>query len=166
MTSTPLLLSDNNSKKPKGGKRFQPGVSGNPKGAPSHKESWGGIINKIGNMTPLEISRYLFDTRKKLKKLGEELEDTVTMKEVVIMRAYATLAFESNSSLMNALMDRGEGKVPNTIIPANGDPSKPLLWADVVAGMMELDRQIKAEEEEVEQDFGQDSDVVDGVVNE
>lgn len=146
-----LLLADGSAKtkkKPRG-KPFEKGVSGNPSGGPSHGESWSGLIKKIGNMRPSEVAGYLKDLSSKFTKMGDEL----TLKEIVVLRAFATLALETNASILNALMDRGEGKVPNTIAPLGGS-AEAISWRDFVLGVQAMDAQMKDEEE-----------AIDGVVN-
>jgi len=93
------------------GKPFPKGVSGNPKGAPKRGESWAEIIKKYGDMTPVEAAESVIAVAKQLKPFG----NTITLKEAVVVRIYAALLFEPQASLLNAFMERAEGKVINQI---------------------------------------------------
>ena len=86
---------------------WKPGQSGNKLGRPSTGESWGEIIKRIGNMTPIEAAKHANAIAGKLKAMGGDL----TLKEAVVVRVYAALLFEPQASLLNAFMDRAEGKV-------------------------------------------------------
>ena len=141
---TQKQLVDNNEEKPKGkprGKPFPKGVSGNPAGAPTHTESWAGIIKKVGNMTPTQAGKYLKDIKRQLNQLGDEL----TLKELVVLRAFSELALTANASIMNALMDRGEGKVPQTLAALPGTGPQ-MSWRDFVEGVKAIDEEIQREE--------------------
>jgi hypothetical protein len=86
------------------------GASPNPKGAPKRGQSWKEIIHEIGEMTPDEaraISAKLFEQ--------VPLHDEVTLKQAVVMRVYASLLFEPQPGLLNAFMERVEGKVAQPI---------------------------------------------------
>ena len=173
MTNTPLLPSSVNSEKkkriPPKGKPYPPGVSGNPAGAPPRGQSWGDVINKIGNMTPHEAGKYLLSVKKRLKKLiDEEAMDKLTMKEIVVLQAYSTLSMEANASLMNALMDRGEGKIPNTIALPNGQggSTEGVTWAQLMQGVLQEVRNVAEQDGAVEKEnVDVDSNVIDGEVS-
>lgn len=91
-------------------KPWQPGQSGNPKGGPRRGESWSDLIKKIGDLSGIELADYFETYRAELKKVGR-----VTLKEAVIIRVYLALLFEPGSGLFNALMDRAEGKLAQTV---------------------------------------------------
>ena len=90
---------------------WKKGQSGNPKGAPKRGESWAEIITRIGNMTPIEAADHANEIAKQLRKIG----GGVTLKEAVVIRGYAALLFEPQASLLNAYMDRAEGKVSDRV---------------------------------------------------
>lgn len=94
---------------------------------------------------------YLTDIKSKLDKLGDKL----TLKEIVILRAFSTLALEANASLMNILMDRAEGKMPSQIQLPGGGQS--ITWEQFIAGALEMKAQ---------QEVQEDAQVVDGEVKE
>lgn len=102
--------------KRKGNKNWvKGGASPNPKGAPKRGQSWKEIYSAIGNMTPKEAAEYCRAIAGKIGSIG----DQVTLKEAVVMRVYVALLFEPDARLLNAAMDRDEGKVtqPLTEIP-------------------------------------------------
>jgi hypothetical protein len=115
------MLTDANKKVASKPHRWKKGESGNPKGAPKRGQSWTEIIKHIGDMTPTEASEFANKIAAKLKTIG----DGITLKEAVIMRVYASLIFEPQPGLLNAFMDRVEGKPPQSVdVTSNGDTIK------------------------------------------
>lgn len=127
-------MSDKPANTPKTGKRggktktsWKPGQSGNPKGAPKRGQSWAEIIKEVGEMTPDEA-------RAACQKIFAQvpLHDPITLKQAVVMRIYAAMLFEPQPGLVNAFMDREDGKVAQPVdmnwkeqAKANGiDPDK------------------------------------------
>ena len=109
-------LSDNRSKSQKEAaqKRSQtwkPGQSGNPAGAPKRGESWREIYNRLGDMTPKQAAEYCKGIAGQLASLG----DGITLKEAVGLRVFAALIFEPSASLLNAVVERVEGRVEQPI---------------------------------------------------
>lgn len=92
-------------------KAWKPGQSGNPKGAPKRGESWAEIIKRVGEYTPSEAAERSLSLAKQLLEIG----DGVTLKEAVTLRVYASLLFEPQPGLLNAFMDRTEGKVSQPV---------------------------------------------------
>lgn len=86
---------------------WKKGQSGNPTGAPKRGESWREIVKTIGDLTPKEAADYCRAVAGKIAEIG----DQVTLKEAVILRVYTALLFEPDARLLNAIMDRDEGKV-------------------------------------------------------
>ena len=86
---------------------WKKGQSGNPKGAPRRGESWAEIIKRVGEMTPGEAAQQSLELAQKLLSIGEG----VTLKEAVVLRVYAALLFDPDARMLNAVMDRAEGKV-------------------------------------------------------
>lgn len=92
-------------------KAWKKGQSGNPKGAPKRGESWAEIIKRVGEMTPSEAAERSLALAKQLLEIG----DGVTLKEAVVLRVYSALMFDPQPGLLNAFMDRVEGKVSQPI---------------------------------------------------
>lgn len=82
----------------------------NPKGRPKDEESWAGIIRAIGDMYPEDILEFI-PKNNDLGRMMSKLPKAVQMKYLVTARVYASLLFEPSSGLLNALMDRVDGKV-------------------------------------------------------
>ena len=87
---------------------WKPGQSGNPKGAPKRGESWAELFNAIGNLTGEEVASKAIQLWSKQFKA---MPKGVTLKELVVIRAYAALLDESNARLLKEVMDRAEGKI-------------------------------------------------------
>ncbi len=97
---------------------WKPGESGNPAGAPRRGQSWAEIFNSVGELTSqeaMERASKLWATTFKRQPAG------VTLKELVVIRAYATLLDESNASLLREVMDRAEGKVKEKVDITSND---------------------------------------------
>jgi hypothetical protein len=111
---------------PKTGKRkapstaWKPGQSGNPAGAPKRGESWAELIKRIGELTPVEAAERCVALAQQFLKYG----NGATLKETVALRVYASLLFEPQPGLLNAFMERAEGKVAQ---PVSMEPSAALL---------------------------------------
>lgn len=105
------LATNSGKKKMPRGRPFPKGVAQNPKGAPRRGESWAEIIKAFGDMTPVEAADMTVEIGKQLRKYG----DWLTLKQAVVARVYAALLFEPSASLLNAFMDRAEGKVMQNV---------------------------------------------------
>jgi hypothetical protein len=90
---------------------WKPGQSGNPAGAPKRGESWKEIIDRIGEMTPIEAAEHAKAIAAKFKPMG----DRITLKEAVVIRVYADLLFQPSPGMLNTFMERTEGKVQDSL---------------------------------------------------
>lgn len=88
------------------------GQSGNPKGAPKRGESWQEIWKRIGDMDGPTAAAYGVKVAAQLKTLPTG----VSLKEAVAMRVYVALMNEPDARLLSAVMDRGDGKMPQTVV--------------------------------------------------
>lgn len=95
-------------------KAWKPGQSGNPNGRPREGESWAGIIRELSNMTADEMAE-MVGPRNELGQQLKKLPKNVQMKKLIVARVMTSLMFEPTSSLLNTLMERAEGKVPDVI---------------------------------------------------
>lgn len=89
---------------------WKKGQSGNPKGAPKRGQSWAEVIQEIGEMTPDE-ARAMSEKIFSQVRLG----GAITLKQAVVMRVYAAMLFEPQPGLLNAFMERVEGKVKDQV---------------------------------------------------
>jgi len=108
----------------RGGKRstsWKKGQSGNPNGAPKRGESWAEIIKYVGDLTPSEAAEMSQQVAGKLRSIG----DGVTLKQAVVLRVFAALMFEPQPGLLNAFIERTEGKVKDQV-ELSGDEEKPI----------------------------------------
>ena len=83
----------------------------NPAGAPKRGESWAEVIKRFGEMTAGEAAEMSLELAKKFLSIGEG----VTLKQAVVLRVYGALLFDPDARLLNAFMDRAEGKVTQSI---------------------------------------------------
>ena len=100
---------------------WKKGQSGNPSGAPKRGESWAEIIKYVGDLTPNEAAEMSQQVAGKLRSIG----DGVTLKQAVVLRVFAALMFEPQPGLLNAFMERTEGKVKDQV-ELSGDEEKPI----------------------------------------
>lgn len=91
---------------------WQPGQSGNPKGAPRRGESWREMVKSVGDKTLAEaLERYPWLVDKIPDKIRPyaTVNDTLTLKEVVVANVFGQLLEAPDSALWNGLMNRAEG---------------------------------------------------------
>ena len=103
------------------GKPWPKGVSGNPKGAPKRGESWAEIIKRYGELTPSEAAEQSLALAKEYLSVG----DGVTLKQAVVLGIYRALLRDPQPGLLNAFMERVDGKVKDHV-ELSGDPNAPL----------------------------------------
>lgn len=91
---------------------WKEGQSGNPAGAPKRGQSWAELFNSIGELTGGEVAEKAVALWAKQFKA---LPKGVTLKELVVIKAYAALLDEGNARLLKEVMDRAEGKVKDQV---------------------------------------------------
>jgi len=113
-----MTLADNSDKpkKPRG-RPFPKGVSPNPAGAPKRGQSWAELFNSIGDLTGGQVAEKAV---KLWTKQFKALPEGVTLKELVVIKAYAALLDEGNARLLKEVMDRAEGKVKDQVDVTSG----------------------------------------------
>lgn len=99
-------------KKPKSA--WKKGQSGNPAGRPKDGESWAAIVKAVGDMYSDDILAFI-GRDNDLGRMLSELPSNVQMKYLVTARVFSSLMFEPSSGLWKELMERTEGKVPQTL---------------------------------------------------
>jgi hypothetical protein len=107
-------------RKGKGGFKDNP-QNINKAGAPKRGESWKEIISFYGNMTPTEAAERAAKIARELR----QFTDAITLKEAVVLRGYLALLNDPQPGLLNAYMDRDEGKVAEHV-KVSGDKAEPL----------------------------------------
>ena len=96
-------------KKKRGNPNWRKGVSANPKGAPKRGQSWSELIALIGNLTPAQAAERAGAIGERIAKYSGD--NDLTLKELVVLRVYDALLFDPQPGLLNAYMERVEGKV-------------------------------------------------------
>ncbi len=89
------------------GKPWPKGVSGNPAGAPKRGQSWAELIKELGELDGTQAAQRAGFLAKQFRGLTPG----VTLKELVVLRVYASLIDDPQPGLLNAFMERAEGKV-------------------------------------------------------
>jgi hypothetical protein len=95
---------------------WKPGQSGNPAGAPKRGESWTELIKSIGEMTGQQVAEFAGSLGAEFRKMPEG----VTLKTLVVMRVYGQMINEPSPGLLNAFMERAEGKVVDKMAHEGG----------------------------------------------
>jgi len=123
------------------GKPWPKGVSGNPIGAPKRGQSLAELIKEFGELTPSEAAQKSLELSKQLLSIG----DGVTLKQAVVLRVYGSLLFEPQPGLLNAFMDRAEGKVADKLEIADWRQQAQEAGIDPDALVKELFAKVKIE---------------------
>ena len=95
----------------------------NIKGAPKRGDSWAETIKAISELDGPSIAA-MWDTQ---HKEFAKLPDGITVKQLVIMSAVASLLREPSPGILKELIDRAEGKVKDTI-EHSGDEARPIVF--------------------------------------
>ena len=95
-------------------KPWKPGQSGNPAGAPKRGESWAEVIKNVSDLTPKDAMKLLGD-KGDLVRAFKQMPQNVSLKTLVVLRAFAAMMFEPQASLWSHILDRTEGKVPQPV---------------------------------------------------
>lgn len=98
------------SAKPRG-RPFAKGQSGNPGGRPRITNSVTHWLREFGNMTPAALSEICKAYAAELKRGG----DSTTMFGLIAVRLLMSQANEPDARLLDVLLDRTEGKVPDKV---------------------------------------------------
>ncbi len=93
----------------------------NGAGRPKNGESWAELIKQVGEMTGDEVASFAGVLGKEFVKLPKN----VTLKTLTVIRVYGALLNDPQPGLLNAFMDRAEGKVKD-VIEHDGNEDKPI----------------------------------------
>jgi len=94
----------------------------NRAGAPKRGESWTEMITSVGKMTVPKLKKLLGERLKGFDKYPEG----VTLKELVVINAYTSLLADFNPKVWLYMMERSEGKLPQTV-------NQNITWRDEVS---------------------------------
>jgi hypothetical protein len=94
----------------------------NRNGAPKRGESWTEMITSVGKMTVPKLKKLLGERLKGFDKYPEG----VTLKELVVINAYTSLLADFNPKVWLYMMERSEGKLPQTV-------NQNITWRDEVS---------------------------------
>ena len=108
----------------------------NIKGAPKRGDSWAETIKAISELDGPSIAA-MWDTQ---HKEFAKLPDGITVKQLVIMSAVASLLREPSPGILKELIDRAEGKVKDQV-ELSGDEEKPITIRIVKASESRLSDQ-------------------------
>lgn len=108
-------------KKPRGKPFTGKGDPRNGKGRPPNGESWAELIKQVGEMTGDEVASFAGVLGKEFVKLPKN----VTLKTLTVIRVYGALLNDPQPGLLNAFMDRAEGKIKDQV-ELSGDEEKPI----------------------------------------
>lgn len=93
---------------------WKPGQSGNPAGRPKEGKSWAGILRELSEMSADDIAR-MVGADNELGRMLMTLPPKVQMQYLITARVMASLMFEPQPGLFNALMERTDGRVPQAV---------------------------------------------------
>ncbi len=83
----------------------------NLKGRPPTGESWSELIAQVGNMTGAEVASFAGVLGREFAKLPQG----VTVKTLTVIRVFGALLNDPQPGLLNAFMERVEGKVKDQV---------------------------------------------------
>ncbi len=127
-----------------------------PYGRRSGYQSWQQTIRRIGNMKADELRAIYGTAIENLENLG-----SLTLRELVILKVYEEMLTKPNSAMLGLVMERDEGRVPQTVVSASGNVQDWLAVAKEenisIDEIMEEARQMISEHDKA-------PDIVDGEV--
>jgi hypothetical protein len=94
----------------------------NKEGAPVRGQNWQATIKRITDMTREEAIAYV-GKKSKIARLLRELPPDLPIKDALVFISIIHYGRDPNARMLNAIMDREEGK-PNQ--PISGDKENPL----------------------------------------
>ncbi len=95
--------------------RVMKGSTLNPKGRPPIDNSWAGIIREVMGMNAETLATEMGGNTNELGHALLKLPRGVPIKRLLAARLIAALMFDPTPGLVNALMDREEGKVAQPV---------------------------------------------------
>lgn len=93
----------------------------NNKGRPPTGESWAELIKEVGSMTGDQVASFAGVLGREFAKLPKD----VTIKTLTVIRVFGALLNDPQPGLLNAFMERVEGKVKD-VVEHDGNSEKPI----------------------------------------
>jgi hypothetical protein len=106
----------------KGGFKDHPELI-NKEGAPRRGQTWQESVKRLTDMTREELIAYV-GPRSRLGKLLKELSPNIPVKDALIVAAIIQFGRDPNPRMLQALMDREEGKPNQPITGKDGEGLK------------------------------------------
>ncbi len=103
---------------------LDPTVPLDPYGKKRGYQSWQQTIRRISQMTPAEVQATYAEAVTDLSRYGN-----ITLRELAILRAFQEVIEHPNPAMLSLIMERDEGKVPQTNISASGNISDWMEYA-------------------------------------
>jgi hypothetical protein len=114
----------------KGGFKDHPELI-NKEGAPRRGQTWQESVKRLTDMTREELIAYV-GPRSRLGKLLKELSPNIPVKDALIVAAIIQFGRDPNPRMLQALMDREEGKPNQPITGKDGEGLKIIVeYAEV-----------------------------------
>jgi hypothetical protein len=116
----------------------------NRAGAPKRGQSWQESVKRLTDMTREELIEYVGKSTK-IGKLLKELSPNIPVKDALILISIIAYGRDPNPRLLATLMDREEGKPPQSLDLKNSDgslkpetmkPSEILARADALLALL------------------------------
>lgn len=127
-----------------------------PYGKKKGYQSWQATIRRISQMTADELSSTYSVAIADLSKYG-----SITLRELAIIAVFRELIEHPNPSLLNLIMERDEGKVPNMVVSATGNVSDWMEYAKEQGIEIE---EVMAEAKRIMEEYEAPPKVVEGEI--
>ena len=118
-----------------------------PYGPKKGYQSWQATIRRVSLLPASELRKIYGDAINNLEKYG-----TVTLRELAVLKAFEEVIERPSPSMLNLIMERDEGKVPQMQVSASGNIGDWVEYAKEkgipLDEVMEEARKIMAEYEE------------------
>lgn len=116
--------------------------------------SWGQIVQDMSKMTLDEVKAQFPGLLDSIRADG-----TLTLRQLVIARVLQQLILDPNPAMLNLIMERGEGKVPQMVMAASGNIGDWMEYAKKEG--LELD-EVRREARKILEENDSDPTIVEG----
>lgn len=125
-----------------------------PFGPRRGKQSWGQIAQDMSKMTLNEVKEQFPGLMDRINANGN-----MTLRQIVIARVLQQLILDPNPAMLNLIMERGEGKVPQMVMSATGGIGD---WMEAAKKEGISIDEVKREAQKILEEHEADPTVVDG----